>query len=185
MAAKTDKGGTAVPGEAHAPRTLQGFSIPSPLTLQLTGEPAGVGVIARFCAAVRDHKVPESSDLELIASAALELLPDHETDDKRNRNNRLQAFARRLDLYGDSKRPAATVADVERSVQAVIWILRKEAELESAGHTKRQARAEAKRLAMARFHKQEATIRSWRKNLEASARAEMDAERLWRRLGGK
>lgn len=172
------------PETVEAERTLTSFSIPSAMLLRLRGEPAGVAVIARFCAAIRDGKAPDASDMELIATAALELLPDPEMADKRSRHNNLLAFARRLQLYGPQRRGTPTVADVERNVGIVVWVLRKEAALIRAGIAKRSARAEARRLAAARFHKSESGVRNMIKTLEETARAEIAAERAWRRLGG-
>lgn len=187
MATERTKGRGAssdAPETVEAERTLTSFSIPSAMSLRIGGEPAGVAVIARFCAAIRDGKAPDASDMELIATAALELLPDFDGINKRSRNNGLQAFARAIGLYGPQVRAKPTVANVERNVGIVVWVLRKEAALIRAGIAKRSARAEAKRLAAARFHKTESGIRYMIKELEETARAEIAAERAWRRLGG-
>jgi hypothetical protein len=158
--------------------------IPSEIVLKLLGEPSGYTVAARFCRAVAAGAVPESADMQAIAVALSELFDQGPEEDRPDsRNKRLQRVARTLGLFGTSnKRPKATVAQAAARIEMIVWLLRKESELAREGRTAVTARAEAKRLTAAQFHKSASAVRDSLAEFEEDARQEMHAHLLHKRL---
>lgn len=146
-----------------------------PTAISLVGQPPGYATVARFCRAVESGDAPDAADMQALASALSMLFGDG------SRNDRLQKFARALELYGDGKRSEPTVAATAHRVDVVVWMMRMERELVNAGSNEKKAGAMVVRMASSRFHKSETALRKDRKDLEKSARNEMAAERFLRR----